>query len=159
MVEGFQPPLGARLRLLMHPGMISAAWIMNIVTAFFLLLASLISTGGQLLFKKGSEALGGVLELGGGSVNGQSIIKKIFAILFEPHIFVALLFYFAGIFVWVKVLSRTELSSAYPVLITLTVLLTTTFSLFLFKEHLTSMKAFGILLMIAGLFLMANAGK
>lgn len=132
---------------------------MKAATIIFIAIASLISASGQLLLKRGSLATGNILRFSGDRVSAPVIIKKLIAILFEPHIFIAIILYFSSLFLWLKVLSRTEVSYAYPILISLTIMLTTTLSIIFFKETLTGAKIVGTVLVIAGLFLMTQVGR
>jgi len=123
---------------------------MNII--LFLLVAAAITASGQLLMKKGSQVL---REIFGWQENYQLIpqlINKVFAIIFEPHIFIALLLYSLGLFLWLKILTRTELSYAYPLLVSFTILITSLSSFFIFKETIAPLKILGMIFIITGIF-------
>ena len=133
---------------------------MNIVILLLILLAALISSSGQLLMKKGSSILQQTLSTNQSQASGLlGLVKKFFSIIFEPHVFVALIFYFLGLFVWLKILTKSDLGQAYPILISLTVLLTSIFSAYFFKESFTIWRGVGIALIIAGLFFITYATK
>ena len=119
---------------------------MNYFIVLAFLLAAGINATAQLLLKKGSFSAGPAL--GGGT----SLLDKLFGVLLNPFIASAIVFLVAGMFVWIKILSRVELSRAYPINIALTIIFTSAASIFLFQESVTWIKFAGIALVIAGIW-------
>ncbi|OHB21282.1 MAG: hypothetical protein A2939_04115 [Parcubacteria group bacterium RIFCSPLOWO2_01_FULL_48_18] len=132
---------------------------MNFVTGLLVVLAAFITASGQLLMKKGSQVLHEVLSLGGDYSVGHKLFKKMLVILLEPHIVIALILYFSGLFLWLKILTRAELSHVYPVLISLVIVVTSILSFFLFKESVTGFKIAGVIFIIVGIFLITQGAK
>lgn len=126
---------------------------MNFFTFFLLLLGAAITGSGQILMKIGSQALQKTLTLPENYWPNLELLKKIFTIIFEPHIFTAFVLYFLGSFLWLKILTRGDLGYLYPILIGLTIIITTTASALLFKETIGVLKIMGIALIITGIFL------
>lgn len=121
---------------------------MNYFIIFTFLLASGINAVAQLLLKKGSLLIGPTLAGEGGG----SLIAKLFKVLLNPFIASAIILLVMGMFIWIKILSRVELSRAYPVNIALTIIFTSAASIFLFQESASWMKFAGIILVIAGIW-------
>jgi multidrug transporter EmrE-like cation transporter len=123
--------------------------IMSTALIWILLaLSSFMIAGAQLLIKKGS------LILATQETQSDNFILKIINTLFETHIFIALAIYVIGFFIWIKVLSQLELNRAYPVQISLVVLLTTLGAFFFFGESLDTYKIFAIFFIITGIVLL-----
>ncbi|MBI3589581.1 MAG: hypothetical protein HY093_04200 [Candidatus Liptonbacteria bacterium] len=131
---------------------------MNMVTSFLLLLAALITATGQILMKKGSQVLQKTLTLVAPDQLGGGWLKKIFTITFEPHVLIAFTLYFLGSFLWLKILTRGNLGSLYPILIGMTILITSVASVFIFKETFTIVKMAGVIFIILGVTLLLNFG-
>jgi len=77
---------------------------------------------------------------------------KIFSIVFQRDVFVGILLYLLASLVWLVVLSQAELSFVYP-LISAGYVVTAILSWFLFKENLTLVRFFGILMICGGVYL------
>lgn len=100
----------------------------------------------QLLLKKGSFSLDKIFA-------GESpFFMKLINLLIHPSIVVAAALLATGMFLWIKVLSRAELSQAYPIVIALTVITTSVASAILFGESFTWLKFGGIALIVVGLW-------
>ncbi|MBI4095142.1 MAG: hypothetical protein HY435_03045 [Candidatus Liptonbacteria bacterium] len=107
-----------------------------------------INAVAQLLLKRGS------LDLGRIFAGDQNLIVRALKILANPFVFSAVVLLGSGMFLWIWLVSKVELSRAYPVNIALTIVITTALSIFLFSESFTLFKVAGISLIIAGLFLL-----
>ncbi len=99
----------------------------------------------QLAMKRGMNMIGVI-----GLKNIFS--KEIFSVLFQKYVFVGLILYFLASLVWLVILSQSELSFVYP-LIAIGYIITALLSWFLFKENLTFVRFFGILLICGGVYL------
>lgn len=101
------------------------------------LLNTMLLTTGQMLFKAGST---------GHEINSALDIIKLF---FTPLVFFALCLYAATTGLWLFILSRTEMSHAYP-LQALAYPLVLGASAIFFNEQITPMKWIGIVVIICG---------
>lgn len=128
----------------------------TMITYLLLALAAIITSSGQLLMKKGSQVLQNILSAPAQHQVIFQLLKKFFAIVFEPHVFTAFTLYFIGSFLWLKLLTRGELNYLYPILIGLTVTITSALSVFIFKETLTAVRVVGIIFIIIGITLVLN---
>ena len=100
----------------------------------------IITSAGQILQKIGVSKIG-VLDL--------TSIKDIFKFLFNPYIFSGLFLYGIGAIIWISILSRANLSFAYP-MISLSYILIILLSKFIFNEPVTAYKWAGIILITLG---------
>lgn len=78
--------------------------------------------------------------------------------LFSTPIFLAAcLLYALSTVLWVALLNRYPLSQAYPLVIAVSILLTTAIGLFIFHEHLSFDKLLGLFLVSAGVLLLSRS--
>ena len=103
---------------------------------------------GQLALKKGMSQIGetGLRDL---------LTAKLITILTNPFVFSGVFLYGISWFVWIVILSKAELSFAYPLLATGYVFLAILSWIF-FKEKLTFMKMSGIVLITVGVILVLS---
>ncbi|HEY1726351.1 MAG TPA: hypothetical protein VGF89_13070 [Steroidobacteraceae bacterium] len=106
-------------------------------SVFMLLAASLAAAGGQLLLKLGAEHRTRVLEF------------------FNVRIGIGLLLYLCGTILWVYVLSREKLVTVYA-FTALTFVLVYLGAMLTLGESLTLRAGGGVLLVLAGLYLLAG---
>jgi drug/metabolite transporter (DMT)-like permease len=122
----------------------------NPVTTYILIgMTVMMIVSGQLLLKAGATSLG---PLPGEVRSGFSFM---FAALTTPAIFFGLVFAFAAALSWIAVLSRAELSFAYPFMI-LPVVLVLALSPLLFGEEVSALRWAGVLVVFIGLLIAAK---
>ncbi len=114
----------------------------------YLLVACSVILGvlGQLFMKKGMVVLGPLDE---------STIMTAFAIVFQPWVFSGLVSYGLAMMIWVVVLSRLDLSYAYPLLSSGYVLVALG-SWWMFGDSISATRWAGILVISAGVLLTAK---
>ncbi len=116
------------------------------MSVLMLILASVVlAVFGQLSLKRGMANVGTL------SVN-DLLTSRIFSVITEKFVIFGLMLYFVASGLWLVVLSREELSFAYP-LIALGYVFTAILAKVLFNESLTLVKVMGILLIVAGAYL------
>ena len=116
------------------------------MSVLMLILASVVlAVFGQLSLKRGMANVGTL------SVN-DLLTSRIFSVITEKFVIFGLMRYFVASGLWLVVLSREELSFAYP-LIALGYVFTAILAKVLFNESLTLVKVMGILLIVAGAYL------
>ena len=116
----------------------------------FIFFVSAIGVTGQLLLKKGL-----------GSFNGlqfNSFLMKIFSIITQPLIIIALSCYVIGMVAYLFLISKIEVSSVYPICSSLTFGGITLFGWLLLSESLGWHKILGITFIIIGIFLIDRMG-
>jgi multidrug transporter EmrE-like cation transporter len=67
--------------------------------------------------------------------------------------------YALSTFAWVAILTRLQLSYAYPLVIAFSILLTSLLGIFLFKEQMTFHKVVGIAMVTAGVVFLARSNS
>ncbi|MGQ9705847.1 MAG: EamA family transporter [bacterium] len=113
-------------------------------TILFILLAVFLGVSGQMLLKIGLQKTP--------PMEGLSI--KIIKLIFKPYIFSGFISYGVSSLFWIIVLSRTELSYAYP-MVALGYVLVFIFSWLYFKDQVTLTRVVGLILICIGVVLVA----
>lgn len=122
----------------------------NKMKPVWLLLISAISASlGQILFKKGVLIAGEVTFK-------SSIIGELIKLIFNPIVFLGLIFYVVSTILWLIALSKATLNFVYPFTI-LTFALVMLSSKIIFLEHTPPLRYFGIGLIILGILLSSLA--
>ena len=106
----------------------------------------LLSACAQLLLKIGVTKTGEI----------ESSVSGIFKILFTPSVFFGVCIYGFSVLIWLWVLSRVELSLAYP-FVGLSFTFTLGFGYFLLDESINPARIIGTLLIAAGCFFVAKS--
>lgn len=101
----------------------------------------LLAAAGQLLLKKGMMAFG--------SVGGRAIFGELFSILRVPQVLVGLGAFGVSMILWLAVLSKNDLSFAYPMASLAYVIVVLT-SGWLFHERIDGWKILGVVLICLG---------
>lgn len=113
-------------------------------TIAMLLLAVVLGVTGQILLKQGVS--------GDGPISGLN--KTIIHTLFKPLVILGFLCYGLSSLFWLVVLSRTELSFAYP-MIALGYVIVFFLSWLLFHDKITWMRIAGLALICGGVLMVA----
>lgn len=116
-----------------------------------LILTSVVSSAaGQLCMRK--------LMLQTGEVSlGISFIKHLPVIFSNGFLWLGLFCYGSGLFFWMIVLSKVDISFAY-LFTSLNFVIITTMGALLFGEHISVMRIAGLVVICFGLFIVAKAG-
>ena len=115
---------------------------------FLLILFSVIlASAGQLLTKSGMTAVGKIELL-------QLLSPTSSRVVLNPLIILGLSLYPIASLIWLVVLSRAELSYAYP-LVGMGYIITSIIAWVLFKENMTLFRFLGITLIVAGVYLIS----
>src|SRR3989337_302056 len=94
-----------------------------------LLISVILGSLGQIAMKKGLTDSGGI-EL------REILSTKLFSIVFQRYVFIGITFYLISTLLWFVILSKAELSFAYP-LIALGYIITVFLASIFFKEAIT----------------------
>lgn len=113
-----------------------------------LLLSILAGALGQVCLKKGMSLVGGV------SVGG--LLGKPWLLATNPWVVSGFVLYAASFALWLVVLSKVELSKAYP-MVSLGYLVTFVLGVILFGEQISPVKLGGLALIMGGVAMMARA--
>lgn len=115
-----------------------------------ILFGVLLNAGAQLLLKAGMS------QIGQFEFNVASIVPIGFKVIGNPPIIAGLFLYVVSVGVWLLVLSRVQVSFAYPML-SIGYVVNALAAYYLFGEPLTSMRVLGIFIIIAGVYLVAQS--
>jgi multidrug transporter EmrE-like cation transporter len=108
-----------------------------------------LGAAGQICVKFGARAL----EL---DFSGGHLWSSLWLMVSNIPIMTGLLLYGTSFILWVKVLSKLDLSYAYP-LVSLGYVMIVLFSYFFFHESITAFRLLGICLIIAGVLVVAQS--
>ncbi|HTY51797.1 MAG TPA: EamA family transporter [Methanomicrobiales archaeon] len=112
-----------------------------------------LGASGELLFKTG---VGQVQNLDFTSIPG--VLSSVVAILSNPVILLGFICYGVGAVCWIFVLSRLDLSYAYPMYALMYAIIPIAALVFL-KEHIPAGRWVGILLIVAGVIVVFRVGN
>lgn len=126
---------------------------MNSSTLLLVLISVLASAAGQVLFKMGASSP----TLRQALTSSPASVDTLVALVQSPGIVGGLFVYALSVFLWIGVLSRVDLSLAYP-FVGLGIAVTTFAGVFMFGESVSVAKLAGAGLVIAGICLLALSG-
>ena len=124
---------------------------MRVFDILAILISVFLAVVGQLLLKMG------MLRVGKFSLNISTLVHQYIRILLNPFIIAGIAGFFISMLIWLYVLSRMELSFAYP-FVALNYVLILFGSYFLFRETITLHKIIGVVVIIIGVYLVARGG-
>lgn len=114
---------------------------------FILILVSvLIGSIGQVLLKIGANKLESF------SLSYKTLYKNLLSVAIVPEILIGLIFFIISFLLWIKVLTKNELSYAYP-MVSIGYIIVTILSKIILKENLNLNKILGIIVIIIGVIL------
>lgn len=117
----------------------------------FILFTVLTNAAAQLMLKQG------MLSLGPLSFTADTFIARIFQVVFNPWVFAGLATFVISMASHLYVLSKVELSFAYPFL-SLAYVAVAVFAYFVFREDLNAWRIAGIAFICVGTILIAQSG-
>ncbi len=117
----------------------------------FILFTVLTNAAAQLMLKQGMLSLGPI------SFTSETMLARMFQILFNPWVFAGLTTFAISMASHLYVLSKVELSFAYPFL-SLAYVAVAVFAYFIFREDLNSWRIAGIAFICVGTLLIAQSG-
>lgn len=117
----------------------------------FILFTVMTNAAAQVLLKYGMVSLGPI------SFSADTIIQRVFQIVFNPWVFAGLFMFVISMASHLFVLSKVDLSYAYPFL-SLAYVVVAVIAWALFKEELGAYKLAGIAFIMVGTILIAQGG-
>lgn len=118
----------------------------------FILFTVMTNAAAQLLLKYGMISLGSI------SFSAESLIQRMFQIVFNPWVFAGLVTFVISMASHLYVLSKVDLSFAYPFL-SLAYVMVALLAWWLFNESLGAYKIAGIIFICIGTILIAQSGS
>lgn len=123
---------------------------MNIIVFCWLLFGVFLNACAQLLLKAGAQNLSDM------TLSWETLFSISFQTISNPFIISGILLYIISVIVWIGVLSRVEVSMAYP-MISLGYVINAIAAYYLLNENLTTTRISGICIILIGVFLVARA--
>lgn len=114
-----------------------------------ILISVFLGAVGQILVKVGAPTL----QL---SFTLNEIFPSIINIIRNLPVMAGIISYGVSFLIWIKVLSKVELSYAYP-MVSLGYVITMAFSYFVFKENISIMRFMGVGFIIVGVIIVAKS--
>jgi multidrug transporter EmrE-like cation transporter len=115
-----------------------------------ILFGVLLNAGAQLMLKAG------MLQIGHFEFSMANALPIGMKVMVNPPIITGLSMYVMSVVVWLLVLSRVQVSFAYPML-SIGYVVNAVAAYYLFGEPLTSIRMLGIFIIIAGVYLVAQS--
>lgn len=115
-----------------------------------IMLAVMLNAGAQLLLKAG------VLRMGHFDFSFNNLFSIGIQLSSNPFILLGLSFYVISVAVWIMVLSRVDVSIAYP-MVSLGYVVNAIAAMYLFGEHVSIMRMSGIFVILSGVYLVARS--
>lgn len=115
----------------------------------FVLLSVVINTLAQLLLKLGTNRMGEI------HFNWQQLPHLVWQVAFNPYILLGLTCYVASVVSWLVVLSKIDVSVAYP-LVSLGYILTAIAGYYFFHEAMSITRISGIVVILIGVYLITK---
>jgi multidrug transporter EmrE-like cation transporter len=103
----------------------------------------------QTMMKLGTERVG--------RFGDTPVAEYLFRLLTNPFVILAIMAYGFGVIFYMFMLSRLDLSYLYPVMTALGLVLATMASSFILQEQISMVRLGGIVVVIAGVFLLAQS--
>lgn len=98
----------------------------------------------------------GMLTIGSFGLGGRDLLAVLPRIALNPWVLAGLASYVVSVGLWLIVLSRVEVSVAYP-MVSVGYILTLILARLFFHEAVTPMRAVGVLVIMVGVFLVARS--
>jgi multidrug transporter EmrE-like cation transporter len=99
----------------------------------------------------------GILRVGGFNLSLSTLKSQILNLSCQPMFVVGFIFYGLAAIIWFRVLSTENLSTSYPLLISITFVLVTLGAAMLFHEQISWQKILGLGVILAGIVIVAHA--
>lgn len=115
-----------------------------------IMLGVLLNTAAQLLLKAG------MTQIGHFEFNMANVIPIGLKVMMTPPIIMGLFAYVISVLVWLLVLSRTQVSFAYP-MVSIGYVATAIAAYYIFGEPMSVLRITGIFVIITGVYLVAQS--
>jgi drug/metabolite transporter (DMT)-like permease len=118
-------------------------------TVLMVLVPVLIGVVGQFFLKYGMNQIG---EL---STNSSVILVQYIKVFMNPYVFIGMVFYFLSALLWLMVISKVPLSTAYP-LISMSYIIVLIGSSVFFKESVSLTQWSGVFIVMLGIVVLSR---
>lgn len=117
----------------------------------YFIVSIFLNSSGQLLLKKG------MLNISKNLTDKVTLGRYLLEIAHTPQVTLGLAFYTLSLFIWLQILTKADVSLAYPIIISLTFIIVTIGASILLGESITFFRIIGIVLIIIGVFFIAKS--
>ena len=117
---------------------------------WLVILSAALQVAGTLLLRAGVDRAGGFVVR---VVDAPSGLMRLAC---QPLFDIGFILYGLAALVWFRVLSTQPLSTAYPLLVSLTFMFVTIGAVTIFQEVMTFSKVFGLIIILIGIFIMSK---
>jgi multidrug transporter EmrE-like cation transporter len=114
-------------------------------------LSALLTVASNLMLRDG------VIRAGGFGLSLRTLVNDLLRLARQPLFVAGLVLYATAALVWFRVISTEDLSSSYPLLVSLTFVLVTLGATVFFREPVSWQKVLGLGVILAGIVLVARA--
>jgi drug/metabolite transporter (DMT)-like permease len=112
--------------------------------------SALLTAGANLLLRAGVRSAGGF------GFGPDNLLVQGLSLLKQPAFVVGMILYGLAALVWFAVVGIEDLSVSYPAQVSLVFVLVNAGAMFFFAEQLTARKIIGMLVILAGVFIVAR---
>ena len=117
---------------------------------FLIFIAMVFGVTGQLILKKGMNDFGKI------DISSLMVISQLFRAFFKPLILIGLVCYMISTIFWLVVLSKIDLSFAYP-MVSISYVFVSLFSWIFLGEQISFYRWSGIAVICLGIFLISRS--
>ncbi len=118
------------------------------VNVLLLFVSISLAVAGQLLMKQGMMMFG--------KFPVTQLLAKMIPMIFQPYVFLGIICFGVSSIFWLVVLSRIDLSLAYP-LVSIAYIVVAIFSYYVFKENVSLLRWIGIITICLGVLLISRS--
>ena len=119
--------------------------MVNVLLLFF---SISLAVAGQLFMKHGMMMFG--------TFPVTQLLVKMLPMIFQPYVFIGIICFGVSSIFWLVVLSRIDLSLAYP-LVSIAYIAVAIFSYYVFKENVSLLRWIGIITICLGVLLISRS--
>ena len=123
---------------------------MTILGWWLVVLSAGLQVAGTLLLR------GGIDRAGGFGSSLSEVPASILRLAKQPLFLIGFILYGMAALVWFRVIATQPLSTAYPLLVSLTFIFVTLGAVILFQESFTWLKLIGLVIILTGIFMVGR---
>jgi multidrug transporter EmrE-like cation transporter len=116
----------------------------------------LVSLSAVLTFAANMLLRAGIDRAGWSPGGAGDVLQGLIRLAKDPVFDVGALLYMPASIVWFRVIATEPLSTAYPLLMSLTFIMVTVGAVLFFRETVTAMKLLGLVIILAGIVLVSR---
>src|SRR5262245_47163614 len=115
------------------------------------IVAAIVQSAANLLLR------GGVRRFASFSLEPEQIVRSLLGLATQPLFLSGMVLYVVSAIIWFRVVSLEDLTTAYPLLIGVSFVAVSIGAIFLYGERISSLKVFGMTLILLGVTIVGRA--